>query len=238
VRGDGTVWSWGLNNTGQLGDGTHTDHPLPAQISGLTGVRRVGAGAYFSFAQLQDGTLKGWGHNYFGELGDGTNLERAVPVAIPGIADVVAVTPGSGFTLALRADYTVWSTGQNVAGQLGNGTTTPRLSFGPVLNLPYPIWSIAAGEDHSLAKQYNSELYGWARTSTARSAPTPITHSCCRCSSMGRSREFRDRGAPLLPYWDPAPDAVVLGQAPDQRPSSRASPPDGPWPWRSRGARR
>jgi len=171
VRGDGTVWSWGLNNTGQLGDGTHTDHPLPAQISGLTGVRRVGAGAYFSFAQLQDGTLKGWGHNYFGELGDGTNLERAVPVAIPGIADVVAVTPGSGFTLALRADYTVWSTGQNVAGQLGNGTTTPRLSFGPVLNLPYPIWSIGAGEDHSLAKQYNSELYGWGKNLDGQIGP-------------------------------------------------------------------
>ncbi|HEX5041331.1 MAG TPA: S8 family serine peptidase [Candidatus Polarisedimenticolaceae bacterium] len=172
VKGDGTVWTWGLNNTGQLGDGTHTDRDSPVLVPGLTGVRRVAAGAYFSFAGLQNGTLKGWGHNAYGQLGDGTALERPVPVTIPLIADILRIAPGSGFTLALRADGTVWSTGQNVSGQLGNGTTAPRANFGPVVGLPGGVTFVGAGEDHSLAS-VNLNAYGWGKNLNGQLANAP-----------------------------------------------------------------
>src|SRR6185437_15869971 len=69
---DGTVWAWGNNHDGELGDGTTSDRFTPAAVPGLTNVRQVAAGGGYSLALRSDGTVWSWGHNQEGQLGDGS----------------------------------------------------------------------------------------------------------------------------------------------------------------------
>jgi hypothetical protein len=82
LKSDGTVWTWGVNNTGQLGHGNTTDTDTPAQITGLTNVVAIAAGDVHSVAVLSDGTVKTWGDNTYGQLGDGTTTTRLSPVSV------------------------------------------------------------------------------------------------------------------------------------------------------------
>ncbi len=85
VRKDGTVWCWGWNNDGQLGDGTNVNRPFPVQVKGLSDVVMVAAGDDDTCAVLQNGTAWCWGQNNFGQLGDGTTTESLVPVRVLGL---------------------------------------------------------------------------------------------------------------------------------------------------------
>ncbi|MGH2331147.1 RCC1 domain-containing protein [Thermoanaerobacter mathranii] len=77
-----TIWAWGLNNYGQLGDGTTTNGYTPVQVKGLSDVVAVSAGQYHSLALKSDGTVWAWGYNGDGELGDGTTTNRYTPVQV------------------------------------------------------------------------------------------------------------------------------------------------------------
>ncbi len=157
LRQDGTVWSWGYNSNGQLGDGTQVEHrSTPAQVSGLSGVVSVTAGSGFALALRNDGTVWSWGS---GALGDDSSW-RSTPARIPGLSRVVAVEAGSGYALALRDDGTVWSWGENFEGQLGDGTTTQRSTPAQVVGLS-GIVSLAAGDSHSLALRQDGTVWGW-----------------------------------------------------------------------------
>ena len=81
LKSDGTVWAWGTNGNGELGDGTTTSRDVPVQVSGLSGVVAVAAGQNHSLAQTADGTVWGFGANGSGQLGDGTTTQRRTPVA-------------------------------------------------------------------------------------------------------------------------------------------------------------
>lgn len=106
---DGTVWTWGNNDSGQLGDGTTENRNLPAQVSGLTGVAAVAGGGGrnefgpggHTLALLRDGTLRGWGLNDAGQLGDGTTDNRVRPVAVRGLSGVTKIVAGGGYSMAL-----------------------------------------------------------------------------------------------------------------------------------------
>src|SRR5881628_2032757 len=71
LKSDGTVWAWGYNGYGQLGDGTTTQRLTPVQVSGSSGVIAIATGQYFSLALKSDGTVWAWGYNYYGQLGNG-----------------------------------------------------------------------------------------------------------------------------------------------------------------------
>jgi alpha-tubulin suppressor-like RCC1 family protein len=122
LRGDGTVWAWGANNFGQLGDSTTTDHHTPVQVSGLTGIKAIAAGNGHTVALTNSGTVWAWGANEFGQLGDGTTTNRSVPVQViqtSGLSNITAVAAGDFHSVALKNDGTVWSWGSNSAGQIG-----------------------------------------------------------------------------------------------------------------------
>jgi alpha-tubulin suppressor-like RCC1 family protein len=160
LKGDGTVWSWGHNWCGQLGNGTYADSSVPAQIPGLTGVVKIGAGSDWSFAIKNDGTLWAWGENDYGMLGNNTYDFSNVPVQVSGLTGVVAVTGGWMNSLALKKDGTVWAWGGNYNGELGNGTGG---------NSPVPIQvpglanitAIAAKGGHCMALQNDGTLWAW-----------------------------------------------------------------------------
>jgi YD repeat-containing protein len=98
VKNDGTVWTWGWNSDGQLGDGTTTDRKTPVQVSGLTNVKAVAAGYYHTVALKNDGTVWSWGYNYYGQLGDGTSGDTASKSAPVQVKDLVLTSGGGGGT--------------------------------------------------------------------------------------------------------------------------------------------
>ncbi|WNG19042.1 hypothetical protein F0U63_33420 [Cystobacter fuscus] len=85
LRSDGTVWAWGNNDNGQLGDGTTTHRLSPVQVPGLTGVVALAAGNSYSMAMLSDGTVRTWGNNNHGQLGNGTTTHANSPGPVVGL---------------------------------------------------------------------------------------------------------------------------------------------------------
>ncbi|WP_409014998.1 RCC1 domain-containing protein, partial [Archangium sp.] len=126
VRPDGTVWAWGNNQYGQLGDGTTATRSSPRRVSALSGVVALSAGYFHSLAVLQDGTVWAWGKNDSGQLGDGTTTQRSTPVRVSALSGVTSVSAGMHHSLAVLQDGTVWAWGNNESGHLGDVTTTQR----------------------------------------------------------------------------------------------------------------
>lgn len=120
LKEDGTVWAFGNNAYGQLGDGTAVNRTTPVQVVGLNDVVSVAAGANHSFAIRADGTLWAWGYNAYGQLGDGSFTNRAVPVQIWTLFGVTTISGGSNHSLAFAYGDSVWAWGNNAYGQVGN----------------------------------------------------------------------------------------------------------------------
>ncbi|MCC7210433.1 MAG: RCC1 repeat- and reductase domain-containing protein, partial [Candidatus Brocadia sp.] len=91
LKSDGTVWAWGANTWGQLGDGTKNYSNYRVQVVGLTDVIAIAAGSYHTVALKSDGTVWTWGSNLYGQLGDGTNTNRNTPVQVSGLNNIVAI---------------------------------------------------------------------------------------------------------------------------------------------------
>src|SRR5207248_140731 len=173
LSADGTVWAWGDNAKGQLGDGTNTSRLRPVQIAGLSNVRAIAAGGNFSLALKADGTVWAWGGNDTGQLGDGTNVSRTTPVQVSGLTGVVAVAASSVYPYqniesasagALKSDGTVWMWGTNFEGQLGDGTVTTRMMPVQVPNLSGVV-ALALGDRYTLAARNDGTVWAWGTNS-------------------------------------------------------------------------
>lgn len=172
---DGTVWAWGYNAYGQLGDGTTTQRAGPVLVKDLSAVRAIGAGMNYSIAVKNDGTVWAWGENRYAGLGDGTTTDRHTPVQVPGLQGVVAVSAGDYHTLALKADGTVWAWGYNAYGQLGDRSSANRKA--PVrVALSGPANAVAAGAYYSMALLRNGTVWAWGDTGKILGGSTPSKH--------------------------------------------------------------
>ena len=161
LRGsDGTVWAWGRNFYGELGNGTNIESHFPVQVIGLTGVTSISAGPLHTVALKSNGTVWAWGHNWVGELGNGTTTNSTVPVQVTGLNNVLSICTGEYFTLALKSDGTVWAWGHNSYGQLGNNSTTNSKVPVQVSGLT-GVSAISAGSEHSVALKSNGTVYSW-----------------------------------------------------------------------------
>ncbi len=162
VRADGSLWTWGFNNAGQLGDGTVTSRRVPTKIGTDKTWAKVSGGTQYSLAIKTDGSLWAWGLNNFGQLGDGTNTNKSTPVQVGTDKNWVAISAGAMHSLAIKSDGTLWSWGYNADGELGDGTNTDR-------NFPAQVGSssnwatIAGGMNHSLAVASDGSLWGWGQ---------------------------------------------------------------------------
>lgn len=159
LKSDGTVWTWGYNDCGQLGNGTTVGTNAPIQVSGLTGARAISAGMYHSLALLTNGTVWAWGYNYYGQLGIGNNVSTNRPVQVVGLSNVTAISAGSSHSMALKSDGTVWTWGYNGSGQLGNGNNINTNRPGQVVNLTN-VFAIAAGGSSSFALERLDGIVG------------------------------------------------------------------------------
>ncbi|MDP2106993.1 MAG: hypothetical protein Q8J76_13440, partial [Desulfobulbaceae bacterium] len=113
LAADGSVWAWGFNDQGQLGDGTLQYSTAPILVQGLPEIKAVSAGYTSSMALGHDGSVWTWGSNLSGELGDGTTTSRHRPIKIQGLDNVDAVTLNASTAMAIKNDGTLWLWGQN-----------------------------------------------------------------------------------------------------------------------------
>jgi alpha-tubulin suppressor-like RCC1 family protein len=127
VKSDGTLWSFGFNNNGQLGDNTLVDKTWPQQVPGLSGIQAVAAGELHSMALTSTGTVYVWGDNFFNQVGDNTTTDRKTPVLLS-LSNVIAIAAGGQHSLALTSDGKVYAWGRNGWGQAGarHRTTSRR----------------------------------------------------------------------------------------------------------------
>ena len=166
VRGDGTLWAWGRNDTGQLGLGDTRNRSVPTRIGNATNWESVSAGRAHSTAIRTDGSLWAWGCNCSGKLGDGTTNHRSAPVQIGRETSWRAVSAGGGtvvgrgHTVAISRDGALWAWGDNSHGQLGNDTTTRR--FVPTRIGGATHWvSISSGDNHTVAITRDNSIWTW-----------------------------------------------------------------------------
>jgi alpha-tubulin suppressor-like RCC1 family protein len=172
LKEDGTVWAWGRNSFGALGNGSEIDSPAPVQVSGLIGVTAISAACEYNIALKSDGTVWSWGSNEYGGLGNGSKTNSNIPVLAAELTGVTAITGGSDHTLALKSDGTVWSWGNNSFGQIADGTKNNEFSKNDPDNdqltpVQVPgltgIKAIAASRGHSLALKTDGTLWAWGR---------------------------------------------------------------------------
>ena len=194
VKTDGTVWAWGGNVYGQLGNGTYTDSFTPLQVKGDLGiaflqqVKVVAAGGNYSLALGDDGGMNqvfAWGDNFSGQLGDGTTSTSSFPRQVLGLPDstfaqnrIIAIAAGGSHSMALTTAGEVWTWGANHAGQLGNGSTSNSSVPGPVVltnaqGQPLKIVAIAAGLVHCLALADDGTLWAWGANMSGQLGVNP-----------------------------------------------------------------
>jgi hypothetical protein len=169
VRNDGSVWTWGSNLNGQLGDAT-SSRSTPAQVSGVSGVKSVAAGYNHVLAVKTDGTVLGWGMNAFGQSGPSNFVNvNPTPAQINNLTGVTEVGAGYGFSLARTSDGKIWGWGLNSQGQLGNGSqgSNPQPTPTQVSGITNAI-SVAAGNSHGLALLSDGTMVSWGDNSYAQ----------------------------------------------------------------------
>ena len=125
LRTDGTLWTWGNDSQGQLGNGTAGSQTTPKQVGTSSNWVALAADGRHSLALGKGGTLWAWGENNVGEVGDGTTVDRKSPVQVGTATKWMAVSAGWRFSLGLR-DGDLCSWGLNDVGQLGLGSTTNK----------------------------------------------------------------------------------------------------------------
>ncbi len=159
---DGTVWAWGENSTGALGDGTMTNRPTPVRVPGLPAITALHAGGANShYVLAADGTVWAWGSNERGQLGDGTTERRLTPVQVSGLGGITALAMADSATcFALTAEGALWTWGDNLSGQVGEGV--PRTLTTPVRVTGLPsVTSVAAGWGHAIAVAGDGQVWSF-----------------------------------------------------------------------------
>ncbi len=173
LKGDGTVWAWGYNKYGQLGNNTTVTTEIPVQVKGKNGegflsdIQMIASGSNHVLALKQDGTVWAWGYNNYGQLGDNTQITKYTPVqvlsedATEELKDIIYIAAGTNFSVAVNKQGEVWTWGQNDYGQLGDGSKTAKYTPVRVKANLSGIIKVACGYRHTVALKSDGSVYTW-----------------------------------------------------------------------------
>ena len=205
IAQDGSLYMWGVNDFGQIGDGTTKNRYKPTKI--LDHVVSVSLGDYYSGAITQDGSLYMWGSNVYGQIGDGTTEDRYKPTKI--LDHVIAVSLGYCHSGAITQDGSLYMWGSNDSGQIGDGTTEDR--YKPTKILDHVI-AVSLGVSHSGAITQDGSLYMWGSnvygeigdgTEEDRYKPTKILdHVIAVSLGVGHSGAITQDGSLYMWGWN------------------------------------
>ncbi len=156
---DGTVWAWGSNVSGALGNGTYYDSTVPVKVLSLKEVVQV-AGYDFGIALDSKQEVWTWGNNSYGQLGNGTYDNNPVPAKVEGLNNIIAIAAKDRYCMALDSDGIVWTWGMNYFGQLGDGTRINRNRPLQVAGLPL-IKAVGSGSSTSYALDRQGRVWAW-----------------------------------------------------------------------------
>ena len=188
---DGTLWCWGNNSDGQLGDGTVMDEHSPIEVTALgASVAAVSVGTFHTCARKTDGTLWCWGRNSYGQLGDGSVTDEHSPIEVTALgASVAAVSAGEVHTCARKTDGTLWCWGENSTGELGDGTTADKHSPVEVTALGASVAEVSAGAGHTCARKTDNTLWCWGLNYSGElgNGTTADEHSPVQVTALGAS---------------------------------------------------
>lgn len=180
LKTDGTLWSWGRNNYGQLGDGTTDDRGTPAQVGADADWTQIAAGGTHCLALKTDGSLYAWGRNDEGQLGDGTTADSHTPVRVGDDTDWIDIDCGASHSMGVKADDSAWGWGKSGARGFDYTLTDNVPSQGQVFagagydsweNLRDGVGQIYAGGNNCVAVRRNGGLHAFGLD--AGVAPVP-----------------------------------------------------------------
>ena len=169
LRQNGTLWAWGTNPYGALGDSTIIAKSSPIQVGALTTWAKIASDTYTSFAIKTNGTLWSWGYNSVGQLGDSTvyTTNRSSPVQVGALTTWSAVFCGGRTIMAVKTDGTLWGWGFNAYGQLGIGNTNNYSS--PMQVGALTTWSkVTIDSSRTLALKTNGTLWAMGLNNTGQ----------------------------------------------------------------------
>ena len=186
IKTNGTLWAWGRNNSGQLGDGTNFDRVLPVQVGTDTNWTNVTSSLYHNVALKGDGSLWTWGLNINGQLGDGTIIDQNAPINIEPTFTFTKIARGAQHIIVEKSDGTIWSSGLNNSGQLGNSTVVSSAVLVPISSTITPWTMITSRLSHCAAVAADGKLYMWGSNlygqlgnmASASAVSTPINTVC------------------------------------------------------------
>lgn len=161
LKSNGTIWTWGRNNKGQIGDNTVTNRTTPREIGTDSDWSIVNGGYYYTMAIKTNNTLWTWGDDDYGQLGLGfITPNMKTPCLIGSDSDWINVAGGREHTIALKTNGTIWSWGGNGYGQLGLGHSSTRTT--PCQIDTNTDWvTITTGYKYSLALKTNGTIWSW-----------------------------------------------------------------------------
>lgn len=177
LKKDGSLWAWGWNSSGQLGDGSNIDRYSPVRVGTGTNWSSISAGDSHTVALRTDGSIWAWGSNFFGKLGDGTSIDRYAPVRIGTDANWSAISAGYMHTIALKTDGSLWSWGTVLYGGTQDSYTPIRVGM-------ETTWAaISAGTHHNTALKKDGSLWAWGSVYNGQLGP----FSCTFCDTPVRA---------------------------------------------------
>ena len=167
IKTDGTLWLWGYNNKGQLGNNNLTSYSSPVQVPG-TSWSYAWASEESVLSVRTDGTLWAWGRNTYGSLGQNNTTWRSSPTQIPGTYAVGQDKINGGYygALAIKTDGTLWSWGYNGGGNLGQNNTT---KYSSPTQIPGTTWNgVQSGYIYTAATKTDGTLWSWGLNSNGQ----------------------------------------------------------------------
>jgi alpha-tubulin suppressor-like RCC1 family protein len=193
IKKDGTLWGWGANGCGQLGDNTTTTRSSPVQtISGGANWLSASAGV-FSSAIKTDGTLWTWGCADAGNLGDDSTINKSSPVqTVAGGTNWKQVSTGNSFVGAIKKDGSLWIWGVGTNGRLGNNSTINRSSPVQTISGGTNWKKFKSGAFHSAAVKTDGTLWTWATNTFGQLGDNSVTTRSSPVQTVSGGQDWRD----------------------------------------------
>jgi len=212
IKQDGTLWGFGRNNVGQVGDGTTTPKNMPVQIGAATNWSQISSGRYFAVGIQTDGSLWAWGDNFYGQLGDGTYIGKTIPTKIGAGTDWKIIACGAEHTVAQLTNGNVYAWGNGQNGALGNNNDASQNS--PVSVNITNVQSISCGSLHSLVIKNDNKLWAWGTNvnnqfgnGTNTSTLIPVEVACPTTTVI----RFQEAVNNFIVFPNPVSDILTIG---------------------------